>query len=995
MNMTTLIGLINNAALLLALGLLYDTIALRRGGEKTGTQVLTGVLFGAIGLAVMTIPWELMPGVIFDTRSVLLSVGGLFLGPIPTLVAVLMTAAYRFLQGGFGAWTGVGVIVTSGLIGVLWRHFRRGTLKEISALELYIMGIVVHVVMLLWMFTLPNSLAFEVLSSITVPVLLVYPVGTTLLGLLMSSRLVRSQAEEVLRQSEEKFRSIIEQSEDGIFITDEQGRIIAWNRSLEQLTGLPTENMLGRPIWEAQFQMTPADQRTPEVYARLQASLQEFLKTGQAPWSGQLLEREYLRPDGSRRFVQGITFPIRTPKGFILGSITRDLTERRLAEETRRESEAALQSILRAAPIGIGMVTDRVLQFVNDHLCAMLGYTREELIGQSARILYESDEEFERVGRVKYGEIAEQGIGTVETRFRRKDGRVLDILLSSAPLAPGDLSQGVTFTALDITERKQAERAVRQRERQLSAITDNIPGLVSRVDRNLRYLFASQGYKRIFGLSPEDVVGRTMPEILGAEAFKRAEPYVQRALAGEQVTFENPVKMPSGELSFGQTTFIPEIDAEGRVTGFFILGIDITERKKAEEEIRRRNRELIALNRLARRVGASLSVEQTVTAALDEVLAAATPDLVLFFLCQGEELLLQGLAPEDGPYRHPETPVHRLGECLCGLAARTGEPIYVKDIHHDPRCTWEECKRAELCSLAALPIHGGQGVIGVLALASGTERDFEEQASFLETLVGEVAVGLQNALLYEQVQRHAAELEQRVAERTAELEAKNRELETFAYSVSHDLKAPLRGIDGYSRLLLEDYAAQLDEEGRTFLHTIRRATEQMNQLIDDLLTYSRLERRSLTPGRVNPRTLVEALLAERSADIGQRRVSLTVDIPCEFVVADPESLTLALRNLLDNALKFTRDVAQPRIEIGGRQTPDSCIIWVKDNGIGFDMRYHDRIFEIFQQLHRVEDYGGTGVGLAIVRKAAERMRGRVWAESTPGKGATFYLEIPR
>ena len=186
----------------------------------------------------------------------------------------------------------------------------------------------------------------------------------------------------------------------------------------------------------------------------------------------------------------------------------------------------------------------------------------------------------------------------------------------------------------------------------------------------------------------------------------------------------------------------------------------------------------------------------------------------------------------------------------------------------------------------------------------------------------------------------------------------------------------------------------LDDEGRRFLHNIRRAAMQMSQLIDDLLAYSRLERQMLVKGRVAPDSLAATLAAERAEEIRARGVRLTIDVPGTPVAAEVEGLTQALRNLLDNALKFTRDVPQPIIEIGGRETESSCILWVADNGPGFDMKYHDRIFEIFQRLHRQEEYPGTGIGLAIVRKVMQRMGGKAWAESEPGKGAIFYLEIP-
>ncbi len=178
------------------------------------------------------------------------------------------------------------------------------------------------------------------------------------------------------------------------------------------------------------------------------------------------------------------------------------------------------------------------------------------------------------------------------------------------------------------------------------------------------------------------------------------------------------------------------------------------------------------------------------------------------------------------------------------------------------------------------------------------------------------------------------------------------------------------------------------------MYAIRRAAQQMNQLIDDLLAYSRFERRPLQTRALDLLPLIELLLTERQDDIHKRAVEVHLDLACTTAIADSEGLAQALRNLIDNALKFTRDVPTPRLEIGSRALQGRCRLWVRDNGPGFDMRYHDRIFEIFQRLHRAEEYPGTGVGLAIVRKAMERMGGRVWAESAPGQGATFYLELP-
>jgi light-regulated signal transduction histidine kinase (bacteriophytochrome) len=245
-----------------------------------------------------------------------------------------------------------------------------------------------------------------------------------------------------------------------------------------------------------------------------------------------------------------------------------------------------------------------------------------------------------------------------------------------------------------------------------------------------------------------------------------------------------------------------------------------------------------------------------------------------------------------------------------------------------------------------------------------------------------------------EVRKLNAELETRVAERTSELAAANRELEAFAYSVAHDLKAPLRAIDGYSQVVLEEQGGALNEEGREHLGKLRRAAQRMAQLIEALLSYSRVERRTLQTETTDVAGVVGAALDELKDEVHAAGAEVVVAVDGLFANADREGLTIVFRNLLGNALKFSRESHPPRIEVGGTSENGTCVVWVRDNGIGFDMAYHDRIFEIFQRLHRVESFAGTGIGLALVRKAVERMKGRTWAESAPGAGATFFVELP-
>jgi PAS domain S-box-containing protein len=246
----------------------------------------------------------------------------------------------------------------------------------------------------------------------------------------------------------------------------------------------------------------------------------------------------------------------------------------------------------------------------------------------------------------------------------------------------------------------------------------------------------------------------------------------------------------------------------------------------------------------------------------------------------------------------------------------------------------------------------------------------------------------------EQIRRLNGELEQRVVERTAELEAANRELEAFSYSVSHDLRAPLRAIDGFSQAVLEDFGPTLPADGQRQLQVIRQGAQRMGELIDDLLTFSRLSRQPLGKLTVEPGPIVRAALSDLKAQCAGRRVDISIgDLPpCE---ADPALLRQVWINLLSNALKYSRKCDPATVEIGSLPSAGSATYFVRDNGSGFDMRYAGKLFGVFQRLHRAEDYEGTGVGLAIVQRIVHRHGGRVWAEAAVDRGATFYFTLEK
>jgi signal transduction histidine kinase len=236
-------------------------------------------------------------------------------------------------------------------------------------------------------------------------------------------------------------------------------------------------------------------------------------------------------------------------------------------------------------------------------------------------------------------------------------------------------------------------------------------------------------------------------------------------------------------------------------------------------------------------------------------------------------------------------------------------------------------------------------------------------------------------------------LEKRVADRTAELEAMNKELETFAYSVSHDLRTPLRAIDGFSRMLLEDYNGRLDEDGQHYLNTIRHGAIRMGQLIDDILNFSRLSQWEIDMAAVDIGALTREVFDELAAGAPERNISLHIgELPPAR--ADPAMIRQVLANLLGNAIKFTGQRVEAVIEAGGAAEGTENAYWIRDNGAGFDMSCADRLFSVFQRLHSSQEFEGTGIGLAIVKRIVERHGGRVWAESKVGEGTTMHFTLP-
>jgi light-regulated signal transduction histidine kinase (bacteriophytochrome) len=233
----------------------------------------------------------------------------------------------------------------------------------------------------------------------------------------------------------------------------------------------------------------------------------------------------------------------------------------------------------------------------------------------------------------------------------------------------------------------------------------------------------------------------------------------------------------------------------------------------------------------------------------------------------------------------------------------------------------------------------------------------------------------------------------RIAELEAQLERSESEMRDFSHSVSHDLRAPLRAIEGFARILSEDYGNTLDPEGQKFLRYILDNTQRMGSLIESLLMYYRMGAKVVTPIPISMTDLTREVVASLGASVGGKQPEVLLP-KLPKITGDPTLIRQAWEQLISNALKFSKRQEKPIVEFGGSESADESVIWVRDNGVGFDIKYADRLGQVFQKLQRDEDFPGNGIGLALVKRIMEKHNGRFWAESAPGKGSTFYIALP-
>jgi signal transduction histidine kinase len=405
--------------------------------------------------------------------------------------------------------------------------------------------------------------------------------------------------------------------------------------------------------------------------------------------------------------------------------------------------------------------------------------------------------------------------------------------------------------------------------------------------------------------------------------------------------------------------------------------------------------ELEHINALGMSIGTSMDVNQMAQKAVDEISKSLKPDVVLFYLKEDQRLRLIASANASIHFSFMGEELHPVGECLCGHVATNGQPLYSVNINDDLRCTMNNCKNAGIKSFAGIPLFAEGKLIGVLGLGFIKQQHFADIKSFIETMAAETAMGLQNVLLLDELRKHQEELEQRVADRTNDLVMANKELESFAYSVSHDLRAPLRAISGFSDIIVESYQKSMNKDALELFGYIRESAKNMSQLILDLLKFSRLIQSKGNRQEIDLKYLLEETLRNLDKEIKEQQAKIELPADYPLLTSDRTLLGQIMQNLVQNAITYHKPDTPPLIQIQIEETDNTVVLRVQDNGIGIAEEHQQKIFDVFQRLHKQEEYPGTGIGLALVKKAVSKLDGRIWLESTPGQGTTFFVELPK
>jgi PAS domain S-box-containing protein len=616
-------------------------------------------------------------------------------------------------------------------------------------------------------------------------------------------------------------------------------------------------------------------------------------------------------------------------------------------EASRRELAFVQAALDRAAIVASSDAEGRLVQ-VNDAFVQVSGFPREDLLGKHHSVVSPAFD------RAFYQGVREGRTWRGELRSRAHDGHEFWTDSTVVPLLDAQ-GRPERYIAIhyDITDRKQAEFALRDSESRYRTLTEALPHMVWTAAPDLTPTYFNSHWHAFTGTGA-DLPGRDawldMIHPDDRDAFATAVRPAQTA--GEAHEAEFRLRRHDGQWRRVISRATPRRDEQGRIVQWVGTVTDIHDRRQAEQALHQ-------------------------SQALVQAIVDGSTALVFAKDLQGRYFLTNAAW-------------HR----FVGLTRDQAEGMSDREVFGD-----EVAGRLQAADRHVAE-SGEAVVVEETAVVGGREATYVTSKFPLRTPQGEVyaVCGVSTdvtdlKVARQEVQRLNADLERRVAERTRQLSEANDELEAFSYTVSHDLRAPLRGLQGFAQAVQEDYADRLDELGRDYLQRIMAAARRMEHLIQDLLEYGRLSRGEVPLRTVGLQMAVDEALAQVQPEVERRLAQVHVEGPLPPVRAHPTVLVQVVANLLGNALKFVPPGQRPEVRIRSERHGDRVRTCVQDRGIGIQPQHQERIFRVFERLHGQESYPGTGVGLGIVRKGCERMGGRCGVESSPGNGSTFWFEL--